>query len=341
MAALDSFRLTLADLQKLMDPSGRVSPVAELLDQANEIYMDIGWQPGNLPTGHQWSQRTALPTASLRDYNEGVLPSKSAVAQSTAGMSIIEAWSEVDEAEANLNGNKAGFRAQEDAAFVESLDQKFVNLLIYGSTASDPKAFNGLATLNPGLGQQCISAGGTTASAQTSIYVCEWGSDLFGIYPKGSSAGLQHIDHGRQIIQFSDNTRMAALVSQFIWTCGLVRRDPRATARIANIEVSHLTGLTGAQELTDYSTNILYRLSDVLYRLQRRASGKRVIYMNRVAHAALAKMCLAAANGGGAGSALTIQSAQTQFGTARQWMEYQGIPIRCVDQIVNTEAVVS
>lgn len=335
MAALPTTRMTLADLAKYMDPTGRVAPVAELLAQKNEVLMDIPWQPGNLPTGHQYSQRVALPTAYLRDYNEGVAPSKSAVAQNTVGMSIIEAWSEVDEAEAKLNGNENAFRAAEDAAFTQALEQKFANLLIYGNVGSDAKEFNGLATLHPTLDQNCLDAGGS-GSDNTSIFVAEWGADLFGIYPKGSSGGLQNVNHGRQIIQFSDGTRMSALVTQMIWNCGLVQRDPTASVRIANIDISDLIGVTGDQELTDYTTNIIYRLSDALYRLPSTGGGRRVIYMNRTVHAALAKMALAKSAG-----VLAIQPAMTQFGHASNWLSFLGVPIRCVDQIVNTESVVS
>lgn len=109
MAALPTTRLTLADMLKYLDPKGRGAPVVELLAQRGmkEIQGYLGLQPGNLPTGHQFSVRTALPTAYLRDYNDGVTPSKSATAQLTEGMSIIESWSEVDCAEAKLNGQEA------------------------------------------------------------------------------------------------------------------------------------------------------------------------------------------------------------------------------------------
>lgn len=329
--------MNLADLAKYMDPTGRVAPVAELLAQKNEILMDMPWQPGNLPTGHQYSQRTALPTASLRDYNEGVLPSKSAVAQNTVGMSIIEAWSEIDEAEAKLNGNENAFRAQEDSAFTESLEQELARLAMYGDVSSDEKEFNGFATLHPNIDQNCISAGGASGSTNTSIFLADRGDDLFMIYPKGSLAGLQNIDHGRQIIQFSDGKRMSALVSQFIWNCGMVQRDPRRSVRIANIEVADVILLANEQSITSYGTNIIFRMSDALYRLPRTgARGKKCFYMNRTIHAALTKMALEKS-----AAVLAIQQGLNQFGHAFQWLTFMGVPIRCIDQIVNTEAQVT
>lgn len=333
MTVLSTSRLTLADLAKMMDPNGRVAPVVELLAQRNEILMDALWSEGNLPTGHQFSVRTALPTASLRDYNEGVLPTKSAVAQQTEGMSIIEAWSEVDEAEANLNGNKAGYRALEDKAFIQSLEQKLSLLMLYGNVKSSTKEFNGLATrMNTLSHPQVINCQGATVGGQTSIYLAQWGDNLFGIYPKGSQAGLQSVDHGRQIIQFTDGSRMAALVSQYIWNCGLVQRDYRSAVRIANIDVAELRARTGTQLITA-NTSILYAMADALYKLPD-DTGNRVFYMDRTAHSALAKIGLDKSQ-----NVVTIREGLTQFGRPYRWLDFLGVPIRCVDQILNTEAI--
>lgn len=337
MVALPTTRMTLADLTKYMDPQGRVAPVAELLVQRNDILMDPQWQAGNLPTGHQYSVRTALPTAQLRDYNEGVLPSKAAVAQQTEGMSIIEAWSEIDEAEANLNGEANAFRAKEDAAFTQALEQKLAQLLIYGNVKTSTKEFNGIATrINSLTHPQFVTCntgflGG--GSVYTSIYLAEWGDDLFCIYPKGSNAGLQNIDHGRQIIQFTDGSRMAALVTQFIWNCGLVSRDYRRLVRIGNIKVAELRSRTNSQALTA-ATNIIYTMTDAIYRLPH-GTGTRVFYMNRTVHAALAKIALDKSQ-----NVVTIQEGLTQFGKPHSWLAFLGIPIRPVDRILNTEAEV-
>lgn len=331
MPALPNTRLTLADLQKYMDPQGKVAPVVELLAQRNDILMDPLWQAGNLPTGHQFSLRTALPTAYLRDYNDGVLPSKSAVAQQTEGMSIIEAWSEVDAAEANLNGNEAAFRASEDASFIMALEQLFARLLTYGNVKSDTKEFNGIATrINVASHPQFLDAGGT-GSNNTSILLAEWGEDLFCIYPKGSQAGLQNTDLGKQIIQFSNGARMLALVTQFVWNVGLVQRDYRRTARIGNINVADLRTRTLTQAI-NASTNIIYLMADALYRLPH-GGGSRVFYMNRTVHAALAKIAMDRSQ-----QVVTIQEGLTQFGKPHSWLSFLGVPIRPLDRLLNTEA---
>ena len=127
MAALPTSRMNLADLTKYMDPNGGVTPVVELLAQrgTKELLGYPGWQPGNLPTGHEWGVRTALPTAYTRAYNDGVELSKAGNARQTEGMAIIEAWSEVDAAEIKLNGQSSAFLAQENLAFLQTMEQKF------------------------------------------------------------------------------------------------------------------------------------------------------------------------------------------------------------------------
>lgn len=337
MGVLDFNRLTYVDLVKYLDPQGKVAPVVELLAQrgAKELFGYLGWQPGNLPTGHQFSVRTALPTAYLRDYNEGVAATKAAVAQMTEGMSIIEAWSEVDEAEADLNGEAAAFRAKENVAFIEAIEQKFHQLLIYGNQSSDNKEFNGFATRLAALASgnviDCVGADITENLGYTSLYLAQFGDDFFGIYPKGSQAGWKHIDHGRQILQLSNNTRLAALVTQFVCNCGIVIRDWRRLVRIGNVAVSKLRTRTSSQAVTA-STCILYQMANAIHMLPD-AGGTRVFIANRTVIAALMNMALDKS-----AAVLSIESAISQFGRPYQQVQFMGIPVVTSDRILTTEA---
>lgn len=334
MAALPTTRLTLADMLKYLDPKGRGAPVVELLAQRGmkEIQGYLGLQPGNLPTGHQFSVRTALPTAYLRDYNDGVTPSKSATAQLTEGMAIIEAWSEVDCAEAKLNGQEAFYRASEGAAFIEAMWQKYVQLFMYGNAKSDSKEFNGLATRFSSLASgNVIDCGGATGTTNTSIYLVNFGEDFFGIYPLGSEGGLQNVDHGRQIIQFSNGNRMAAYVSQYVMNAGLVLRDWRRIVRIANINVTELRARSGTQGV-GAPTNIIYAMSDAT-QLVPDGMGTRVFLCNRTVIACLMKIGLDKSQ-----QVVTIEQGLTQFGKPFQQVSFLGIPLIPVDRMLNTEA---
>ena len=58
-----SGKVNLHDIAKSLDPSGKTATVVELLNQSNEIITDMVWMEGNLPTGHETTVRTGLPTA--------------------------------------------------------------------------------------------------------------------------------------------------------------------------------------------------------------------------------------------------------------------------------------
>src|SRR4249919_2740337 len=102
--------LSLMDIAKRTDPDGSAAVIAELLTQVNEIQNDMPFMEGNLPTGHQTSVRTGLPTVAWRLLNGTSTPSKSTVSQITEACGILEAWSEVDPDIADLGGNRAAYR---------------------------------------------------------------------------------------------------------------------------------------------------------------------------------------------------------------------------------------
>jgi hypothetical protein len=81
-----------------------------MLAQDNEIMDDICSEKGNLPTGHKTTIRTGLPEATWRKLYGGVKRSKSTTAQIVDTCGMLEAYSEVDKALADLNGNTKAFR---------------------------------------------------------------------------------------------------------------------------------------------------------------------------------------------------------------------------------------
>ncbi len=209
MATLASNALTLGDWAKRRDPDDRVATIIELLSQSNPILEDMLWTEGNLPTGHRTTVRTGLPDVAWRKLNYGVPQSKSTTVQVDDTCGMLEAFGQVDKDLAELNGNTAAFRLTENMAFLESMNQELASTLIYGNSGTEPEAFTGLAprysSLSASSGQNILSAGG--AATNTSIWLAGWGDQaLTGIYPKGSTAGLQHVDLGLDTITVSVQT---------------------------------------------------------------------------------------------------------------------------------------
>lgn len=327
-------KVTLLDIAQSMDPQGKVADVAELLTQTNEILLDMPWFEGNLPTGHQGTIRTGLPTAVWRQFYQGVPPSKSQRAKITDACAMLETRSEVDVDEANLNGNASAFRLSEATAFVEGLNQTMADSLIYGNATVNPERFNGLAPRYSAIsgatnGQNIIDAGGT-GSDNTSIWLVVWGKQTaFGIYPKGSQAGLTHKDLGEYDAFDANNNRFRAYGDLWQWKCGVHVKDWRYIVRIANIDVSNLVAESSAADLIKLMVRAFARIPLP-------GMGNAVFYANRTVKEMLSIQALAKSN-----NALSITEALRQFGgvdVSIKELRFMGVPIRTVDRIVTTEA---
>jgi hypothetical protein len=339
MATLSATALTLADWAKRIDPEGRVPVVAELLSQSNEILEDCMFKEGNLPTGERVVIRTGLPTVYWRALNQGIPNSKSTTAQVDEACGILEARSEVDKDLAMLNGNTAQFRLSEDTAFLEAMNQTQATTLFYGNPGTDPKQFLGLAarysSLSGGNAQNILSASGS-GSDNTSIYLVVWGDNtVYCPFPKGSKAGLIHEDLGEQTVYNSDGTRLQAYATRYQWKNGLVVKDWRYVVRICNIDVSDLIAQTNTQA-ANAATAIIKLMARALYRIPNMSMGRAAFYMNRTVHSGLALAAMDKSQ-----YVLKIEQGLTQFGQPNSWLSFLGVPLRRVDAILNTEAVVS
>ena len=339
MATLATTALTLADWAKRLDPDGKVPTIAELLSQSNEILEDCMFMEGNLPTGHRSVIRTGLPTVYWRAINQGIPTSKSTTAQVDESCGMLEAYSEVDKDLAELNGNTSQFRLSEDKAFLESMNQTQAQTLFYGNPGTDPKQYLGLATryssLSAGNAQNILSAGGS-GSDNTSIYLVVWGDNtVFCPFPKGSKAGLIHDDLGLNTVWDSTGARYQAYRTHYQWKNGLVVKDWRYVVRICNIDVSDLIGQTGTQAASA-STAIIKLMARALYRIPNMAMGRAAFYMNRTTHSGLALAAMDKSQ-----YVLKINEALSQYGTPQSYLSFLGVPLRRVDQILNTESVVS
>jgi len=335
MALLSATALTLADWAKRLDPNGQVPAVAELLSQTNEVLEDAVFMEGNLPTGHRLTIRTGLPNVYYRTLNQGVPTSKSETTQIDESCGILEARSHIDVELAKLNGNTAAFRLSEDSAFIEAMNQTQTNVMFYGNPGTDPRQYLGLQTrfssLSAGNAQNVLDAGGT-GSNNASIYLVVWGENtVFCPFPKGSKAGLMHQDLGEESVPDANNNFFQALRTLYQWKNGLAVKDWRYVVRICNINVSDLTGQTGTQASTA-ATQIINLMSRALDRVPNLGAGRAAFYANRTVYSMLRIAALNKSN-----AALSIDQALTQFGTPYALTRFLGIPLRKVDQLLNTE----
>jgi hypothetical protein len=338
MATIASTVLTMLDWGKSIDPDGKVAKTVELLSQSNRILDDMLFKEGNLPTGEQTSIRTGLPTVYYRLINQGTPKSKSTKAQVTENAAILSARSEVDQDEAELNGNVNAYRMSEADAFVEAMSQQQAETLIYGS-AANPEEYVGFAPryndLDAVNGQNILDAGGASTD-NTSIWLVNWGENkVFGVFPKGSQAGLSHEDLGLGDAFDASNNRFRAYMDEWKWKNGLVVKDWREVVRIANIDVSDLVAKATTQAITA-STAIHKLMSRSIDHLPNGPGANAAFYCNRTVASHLRVMALDVSS-----SAVTIEPGLNQFGETIHEMRFLGIPVRLVDRILNSEAEVT
>lgn len=333
MATLMANVLTLADWAKRLDPDGKVPAIAELLHQSNEVLDDMLFMEGNLPTGHRTTVRTGLPAAAWRLLNQGIQPSKSTTAQIDEGIGMLESWSESDKDLVELNGNAGAFRLSEASAFVEAMNQEMAQTLFYGNSSISPEEFTGLAVRYSSLSAtnaQNIVSGGGAGSDNSSIWLVCWGPQtVFGIYPKGSKAGLMHEDLGLVTVETTAGiagNRMRAYQDHWQWKCGIALKDWRYVVRIPNIDISNLVAKSSAADLIELMIKAIHRVPFLNL-------GKPVFYMNRTCQQMLD---IARRDDVIAGGGLSFENVDGKIQYA-----FRGIPIRKVDQLLETEAVVA
>ena len=332
MAALQTIHPTLLDVTKRLDPNGKIDTIAEILNETNEILSDMVWVEGNLPTGHRTTVRTGLPTPTWRKLYGGVQPTKSTTAQITDSCGMLEAYAEVDKALADLNGNTAAFRLSEDRAHIEGINQEFVSTLFYGNEGTEPEAFTGFAprfnSLSAVNGEQIIQNAGIEGSDNASIWLIVWGQNtVHGIYPKGSVGGLKHEDKGQVTIENVDGNggRMEAYRSHYRWDCGLTVRDWRYIVRIQYDQEDLTKDAKTGPDLIDL-------MSDALERVPSLTMGRPVFYANRKALSFLRRQIANKVTN----STLTMETV-----AGKKVTHFDGIPVRRVDQLTNSEAAVA
>jgi len=333
MATLNNNVPNLADIAKRVDPDGKTADIVELLSQTNSILDDMAWKEGNLPTGNRTTVRDALPTVSWRKLNTGVASSKSTTSQIDDQSAILESWSEVDCDIAKLNGNTFSYRLSEGSAHLESMGQEAAQTLFYGNGTVNPEEYTGFATrynsLSANNAQQIISGGGA-GSDNSSIWLIGWGENtVCGIYPKGSMAGLQHEDLGEQTVQVATGigtSRMRVFQDRYQWKQGLAIKDQRYVSRIANVDISDLTGVSSAADISELMVRASYTLPNL-------TSVKPTYYMNRTS---MQMLDILNRNDVITGGGLTFSNVD---GVPAH--SFRGLSVKLVDQLTETEATVS
>lgn len=344
MASLGIDLLTLADAKKFLDKD--VQDVAEVLRLAVPIIDDIPYQEMNKGVKHVIALRSDLPEVYYRKANQAIPPSKTTIEEREFVAAHFESKSQIDEMVAEYGGKdriKLN-RWNQAEGHIQSMAHELADLIMYGSPAGVngshlkvPGLADILSTLNTSepTSKQIVDAGGS-GSDNTSIWFVGWGKKkVYGVFEKGTQAGLKRIDRspGNTRVQISGPTAAGGTGNywgyeeNFMVDHGLVVEDYRALARVANIDVSKLLVPNDAADLLKFMTRAYYRIPPQL----RAQKGK--VYVNSTVMSFLDEQALAKV---GAGGGLTYQNYQGE-----PVLYFRGWQIREMDTILNTEGEVT
>lgn len=333
MATL-SGALSLPEIAKRLDPQGKAAPIAEVLHQTNDVLHDIPWVEANDGESHVYTSRTSLPSVSWINVNTGITPTISTVSQSRDACGILGALSEVDKNVAEKAGMVQHNLMMEAKAHIEAMGQEFADTLFYGNADTVPTEFTGFAprfNSTTGTTGENIVSGSGTGSDNSSLWLIDWGmGKVYGIYPKGSKAGLEQQNRGLQSVDTtagagSAGARQLVYQTYFYWKCGLAVQDWRYVVRGPNVDISNLVAKSSAADLIEIMIKMIHRLPSI--------SSSARFYMNRTC---LQMLDIQRRDDVQTGGQLSYKDVD-----GRKLMHFRDIPIRLVDKLTETEAQVS
>jgi len=221
--------------------------------------------------------------------------------------------------------------------------------LIYGDASINPEKITGLTprfnSLTAENGDNIIDAGGT-GSTNTSIWLVAWDdTTAHGIYPRGSVGGLKPGENKEDTLFDATGGRYEGYRTHYKWDAGLVIRDWRFVVRIANIDVSDLTGQTGTQAITA-ATWLNKLMIKALARIPSMGMGTPMFLASRTVKEMLSIGALDKSQ-----NALSFTDAVNQYGSVGPGsvagqgtgiqggtLRFMGVPVVTVDQLLATEA---
>lgn len=251
-----------------LDAQGQYIYAAKVLARKCPLMRRLPMVASNQIMSNIGTRESYLPAPGTRRFNEYISPTTSHVTPFTDPIAMVEDYSKVDYNLWKIQNDPNAWRMQKDSRKVEAMTQSMESLVLYGNLATDPGAFNGLATRFNSLTAypnddsswpyNVRDAGGSGGDT-TSVFVLQLGPGMvFGTYPKNMPAGLNIQDKGQVTDMITDTTvkYMEVLMTHFQWFMGLVVEDERCVQRYANIEVSGTSNTFDEDELITCLNNL-------------------------------------------------------------------------------------
>lgn len=295
--------------------------------------------PSNQIMSNIGVRESSLPTIGTRRFNYGVQPTASHSTPYTEPIAMFEDYSEVDKALWKIQNDPNAWRQEKDEKKVQAMKHKLENEFFYGSVATDPASFNGLATRFNSTSKypngdstwyyNVINNGGASGNsgAFSSIWFIEFGKGkVFGLYPKNLPGGLQIEDLGEDT-KDSSGYYHQVLRTHLTWFAGMNVEDERSVVRLANVDTTAgvTTGIFDEEVMID-AKNRLPGMGE--------APGT-FIFVNRTIKTQMDKRAVSQ----------KMNTYFTQEPSGDVWgrpvTKFQGIPVLVADKLLSTETTVS
>lgn len=323
----------LKDVMNIVEAAKRTNnneivEIAELLNENNEIMPDAPVQQGSDTFSHMVTYRTRLPRTAPRRFNQGATRAISSVENAREYCQMIEMFIEMDKALVDSQPNPQKFRSIEVVAAVEAHMQRFTRDLLYGNHGANPEEIDGFMTRFNALGDNVQSAGGT-GDDLSSILIVEWGErGVYLFYPRNAeTVGLKQKDLGEVRLTDENGNPYLGYSYNLQAVMGLAIEQQRNVQRIANLEHFGLEGPAGTFQHTNTSAHRML----VAARNRLKGFGKNaVMYTNRDVKTQLDVWALEKSNGFYMMNNISGEPISS----------FQGIPIKLVDQMLDTESQV-
>lgn len=308
---------TLADLVKLNDMNLADLNVTDLLQDA-PILAALAADIASNGTNHSYLKETGAPVVGFRAANAGRFNSASSDTKVEIALQILDATFKVDKALADAYRHGApAYIAREAKRHLKAGFAGAEKQIIYG-TGNDSDGFVGLcqASTVDALSDtdHVVDAGGTTVGGATSVWFLRSNSDGNDVTVITGQDGMIKIDD-YTVIQATDGSGKTypAYYTPICGWLGLQLGSIHSVGRIVNLTTQSGKGLTDSL------------LSQMLERFPS-SRQPTLIAMSRQSRGQLQRSRTATSATGA---------------DAPVPKEYEGIPIVCSDQILNTESLVT
>ncbi len=230
--------VTLADYSAQLAKDGKTRQAADIINtlrQQNALFDVLQFKETNQPGGvERVPYEGDLPEVSWRILNRGTVSTKGRFREASFTCASLESFCLIDEKIIQTCGSLYG--NSQCVAHLSAMSNKIATTFFYGDEAATPESFTGLSAYYRETDNRQVFSAMGQGDHETSIWFCSFGPrSLYGIYPRGVKTGFQTHYNGIVNVE-KDGLELHCHEYQFSWDMGLCLYDPRAVARVKDVD---------------------------------------------------------------------------------------------------------